>query len=48
MNLPFAEPYKIKMVETLKRSTREDREKWIKEARFNVFNLKSDLMNVSE
>ena len=42
MNLPFAEPYKIKMVETLKRSTREDREKWIKEAKFNVFNLKSE------
>jgi len=42
MNLPFAEPYKIKMVETLKRSTREDREKWIKEAKFNLFNLKSE------
>lgn len=42
MNLPFAEPYKIKMVETLKRSIREDREKWIKEAKFNVFNLKSE------
>ncbi|MBA7519698.1 Tryptophanase [subsurface metagenome] len=42
MNLPFAEPYKIKMVETIKRSTREEREKWIKEAKFNLFNLKSE------
>ena len=42
MELPFAESYKIKMVETIKRSTREEREKWIKEAKFNLFNLKSE------
>ncbi len=42
MNLPFAEPYEIKMVETLKRIIREDKEKWIKEAKFNLFNLKSE------
>ncbi len=42
MNLPFAESYKIKMVEPIKRSTREEREKWIKEARYNLFNLKSE------
>ncbi len=42
MELPFAESYKIKMVETIRRSTKEDRLKWIKEARYNLFNLRSD------
>jgi tryptophanase len=42
MKLPFAESYKIKTVENLKRSTREEREKWIAEAKYNLFNLKSD------
>lgn len=42
MELPFAESYKIKMVETIKKSTREQREKWIKEAKYNLFNLKSE------
>jgi tryptophanase len=42
MNLPFAESYKIKMVEPIKRSTREERERWIKEAKYNLFNLRSD------
>jgi tryptophanase len=42
MELPFAESYKIKMVEVIRRSTRTEREKWIQDARFNVFNLKSD------
>lgn len=42
MELPFAESYKIKMVETLHRSTRDEREKWIKEAHYNLFALKSD------
>jgi len=42
MELPFAESYKIKMVETIRKSTREEREKWIKEAKYNLFNLKSD------
>jgi len=42
MELPFAESYKIKMVETIRRSTREEREQWIKEAKYNLFNLKSD------
>lgn len=41
MKLPFAESYRIKMVEPIHRSTREEREKWIKEAKFNLFNLKS-------
>ncbi|MBN1651145.1 MAG: tryptophanase [Bacteroidales bacterium] len=42
MQLPFAESYKIKMVETIKKSTREEREQWIKEAKYNLFNLKSE------
>jgi tryptophanase len=42
MELPYAEPYKIKMVESIKRSTQEQRQKWIKEAHYNLFNLSSD------
>lgn len=42
MELPYAEPYKIKMVETIQSSTREQRTEWIKEAKYNLFNLKSD------
>ena len=30
------------MVETIRKSTREERERWIKEAKYNLFNLKSD------
>jgi len=41
MKLPFAESYKIKMVESLYRSTRAERETWIKEAGYNLFNLRS-------
>jgi len=41
MELPFAESFKIKMVETIKRSTKEERLKWIKEAKYNLFSLKS-------
>ena len=42
MNLPYAEPYKIKMVESIKRSTVDQRKKWIKQANYNLFNLTSD------
>ena len=42
MELPYAGPYKIKMVEHIKRSTQEQRLKWIKEADYNLFNLSSD------
>lgn len=42
MKLPYAEPYKIKMVENISKSTIEDRIRWIKEAKFNLFNLKSN------
>jgi len=42
MELPFAELYKIKMVETIKQSTRKQREQWLAEAYNNVFNLRSE------
>lgn len=41
MMLPYAEPYKIKMIEPMYPSTRSDREQWIKEAHYNLFSLKS-------
>ncbi|MDD7277584.1 MAG: tryptophanase [Bacteroidales bacterium] len=42
MELPFAESWKIKMVEAIHKSTREEREQWIKDAHYNVFQLKAD------
>lgn len=42
MKLPYAEPYRIKMVEPIHQSTKEEREQWIKEAEFNLFSLASD------
>jgi tryptophanase len=42
MELPFAESYKIKMVEAIKRSTPEERDAWIRNAKYNVFNLASE------
>ena len=42
MELPFAEPYRIKMIEQIHRSTRKERELWIKEARYNLFNLRTE------
>lgn len=42
MELPYAEPYKIKMVEHIKRSTQAERLKWIQKAHYNLFNLSSD------
>ncbi|MBR2931900.1 MAG: tryptophanase [Rikenellaceae bacterium] len=42
MELPYAESYRIKMVEPLRRSTREEREQWIAEAHYNLFGLRSE------
>ena len=39
MELPFAESWRIKMVEPITKSTREQREEWIKAAHYNVFQL---------
>lgn len=41
MDFPFAESFKIKMVEPIYRSTRDEREQWIQQARYNVFRLRS-------
>jgi tryptophanase len=42
MQLPDAEPYKIKMIEPVSLSTRTQREQWISEANYNLFNLRSE------
>lgn len=42
MELPFAESWKIKMVEPIRKSTREEREKWIKRAHYNLFQVKAE------
>lgn len=42
MKLPFAESWRIKMVEPIRKSTREEREEWLKAAHYNVFQLKAD------
>ncbi|MHA6696606.1 tryptophanase [Chryseobacterium sp. A321] len=41
MKLPYAEPYKMKMVEPITQSTEAQREEWIAKAEFNLFNLES-------
>jgi tryptophanase len=42
MELPYSEPFKIKMVESIRKTTREERERWIRDAKYNLFNLSSD------
>ncbi len=42
MELPFAEPYKIKVVEPLRPSTPQERIQWIQDARYNLFKLRSE------
>jgi len=42
IEFPFAESYRIKMVEPIYRSTRNERERWIKEANYNLFGLRSE------
>ncbi len=46
MKLPNAESYRIKMVEPIHRSNRPEREEWIKDVNFNLFNLKSNQVYV--
>jgi tryptophanase len=42
MNLPFAESWKIKMIEPIRKSTRQEREQWLKNANYNVFQLDAE------
>lgn len=42
MEIPFAESWKIKMVEPIRKSTRTEREEWLKAANYNVFQLRAE------
>ena len=42
MDLPFAEPYRIKSVETIRRTTKPERKRAISTASYNLFNLRSE------
>lgn len=42
MEIPFAESWKIKMVEPIHKSTRAEREEWLKAANYNVFQLRAE------
>ncbi len=42
MNLPYCEPYRIKVVEPVRQSTLSDRREWIRSASYNLFNLRSE------
>lgn len=46
MELPYSEPYKIKMTEAIRTSTRAEREQWIREAKYNLFKLRSDEVTI--
>ena len=42
MEIPFAESWKIKMVEPIRKSTRAEREEWLKAANYNVFQMRAE------
>lgn len=42
MRFMTAEPFRIKMVEKIKRTTKAERQEWLKEARYNVFQIKAE------
>ncbi len=46
MELPYIEPYKIKMVEAIQTSTINQRKKWIAAAKYNLFKLSSDQVRI--
>ncbi|HBS91115.1 MAG TPA: tyrosine phenol-lyase, partial [Erysipelotrichaceae bacterium] len=42
MQFQTAEPFRIKMVEHVKKTTKEQRIEWLKEARYNVFKVRAE------
>lgn len=42
MKLPYAESFRIKMVEPIRKSALSQRIQWIDDAKYNLFNLRSD------
>jgi tryptophanase len=42
MDFPFAEPYRIKTIEHIRRTTVEERERILEEAKYNLFNIRSE------
>jgi tryptophanase len=42
MDFPAAEPYRIKTVESIRRTTREERELILRNAKYNLFNIKAE------
>lgn len=42
MKFMTAEPFRIKMVERIKKTTKEERQRWLKEANYNAFKIKAE------
>ncbi|RHW42844.1 aminotransferase class I/II-fold pyridoxal phosphate-dependent enzyme [Neobacillus notoginsengisoli] len=42
MQFMIAEPFRIKMVERIKKTTKEERQQWLKQARYNAFQIKAE------
>jgi tryptophanase len=42
MKYMTAEPFRIKMVEPIKKTTKEQRQQWLKEAQYNVFKIRAE------
>ena len=46
--LDDAEPFRIKMVEPIKKTTREEREKLVKKADYNIFKIPAENVKDSD
>ena len=42
MKIPYAEPFRTKMIENIRLSSYNERQTWIRKAKYNLFNLHSD------
>ncbi|HEY60795.1 MAG TPA: tryptophanase [Anaerolineae bacterium] len=42
MRFMTAEPFRIKMIERVKKMTKKDRQQWLKEAGYNIFKIKAE------